>query len=67
MNDDAMQVYVVRVWRHDGLLRASVRRPGSDETRCFSAPQALGQYLCNPAADDRPGTDGGQDVTRTKD
>jgi hypothetical protein len=45
------ELFVVRVWRRlEGRFRASVRRVDEEETRHFSRPDEVAQFLSDAAA-----------------
>lgn len=45
------ELFVVRVWRRlEGRFRASVRRVDEEETRHFSRPDEVTQFLSDAAA-----------------
>ncbi len=49
------ELFVVRVWRHlEGRFRASVRRVDEEETRHFSRPDEVTQFLAGAAAPAAP-------------
>ena len=49
------ELFVVRVWRRlEGRFRASVRRVDDEETRHFSRPDEVTQFLCDAAASPAP-------------
>ena len=49
------ELFVVRVWRRlEGRFRASVRRVDEEETRHFSRPDEVTQFLSDAAAPAAP-------------
>ena len=49
------ELFVVRVWRRlEGRFRASVRRVDEEETRHFSRPDEVTQFLSDAAAPTAP-------------
>lgn len=49
------ELFVVRVWRRlEGRFRASVRRVDEEETRHFSRPDEVAQFLSDAAAPAMP-------------
>lgn len=49
------ELFVVRVWRRrEGRFRASVRRVDEEETRHFSRPDEVTQFLFDAAAPAAP-------------
>lgn len=54
-DDDDIQLFIVRVWRHLSQFRASVRRVDADEPCLCTTPEQVAQVIGSlPGADDGP-------------